>query len=114
MDTQVAPAAWCTVFGTSVDITLSELPMECFYPNDEPTMAALRCSALRAFSEGRSAVLRGLSNATGPQEAPTSASLRKDLRNVKRLRRNQPLPINAVIRQVIHEANLADPHTHLR
>jgi transcriptional regulator with XRE-family HTH domain len=31
-----------TVFGTPVDITLSELAMECFYPTDDATMAALR------------------------------------------------------------------------
>jgi hypothetical protein len=31
-----------TVFGTAVDITLSELPLEAFYPADEATAAALR------------------------------------------------------------------------
>ena len=29
-----------TVFGTPVDVTLSELALECFYPADEATTAA--------------------------------------------------------------------------
>jgi transcriptional regulator with XRE-family HTH domain len=31
-----------TVFGTPVDVTLSEIALECFYPADEATAAALR------------------------------------------------------------------------
>jgi len=31
-----------TVFGTPVDVTLSELALECFFPADEATAAALR------------------------------------------------------------------------
>jgi hypothetical protein len=31
-----------TVFGTPVDITLSELALECFYPADEVTTKLLR------------------------------------------------------------------------
>jgi transcriptional regulator with XRE-family HTH domain len=31
-----------TVFGTPVDVTLSELALECFFPADEATVAALR------------------------------------------------------------------------
>ena len=34
-----------TVFGTPVDITLSELALEAFYPADAATAAALRQSA---------------------------------------------------------------------
>ena len=30
------------VFGTPVDVTLSELALECFFPADEPTRAALQ------------------------------------------------------------------------
>ena len=32
-----------TVFGTPVDVTLSELALECFYPADERTRAILQC-----------------------------------------------------------------------
>lgn len=31
-----------TVFGTPVDVTLSELALECFYPADAATVQALR------------------------------------------------------------------------
>jgi MmyB-like transcription regulator ligand binding domain len=31
-----------TVFGTPVDVTLSELALECFFPADEETGALLR------------------------------------------------------------------------
>jgi len=31
-----------TVFGTPVDVTLSELALECFYPADDATRAALQ------------------------------------------------------------------------
>ena len=34
-----------TVFGTPVDVTLSELTLESFFPADEPTAAALRAIA---------------------------------------------------------------------
>lgn len=34
-----------TVFGSPMDVTLSELALECFYPADEPTRAALLVSA---------------------------------------------------------------------
>jgi hypothetical protein len=34
-----------TVFGTPVDVTLSELALECFYPADAATAAALRSLA---------------------------------------------------------------------
>ena len=34
-----------TVFGTPVDVTLSELALECFYPADERTREILRCAA---------------------------------------------------------------------
>ncbi len=33
------------VFGTPVDVTLSELALECFFPADEPTRAALQRDA---------------------------------------------------------------------
>ena len=36
-----------TVFGTPVDVTLSELALECFYPADERTRAALQAAAGR-------------------------------------------------------------------
>lgn len=36
-----------TVFGTPVDITLSELALECFYPADEETAKRLRALAGR-------------------------------------------------------------------
>jgi transcriptional regulator with XRE-family HTH domain len=36
-----------TVFGTPVDVTLSELALECFYPADERTRAALQAAARR-------------------------------------------------------------------
>jgi hypothetical protein len=37
-----------TVFGTPVDVTLSELALECFYPADAATAEALRGMADRA------------------------------------------------------------------
>ena len=37
-----------TVFGTPMDITLSELAMECFYPSNEATAAILMRTAARA------------------------------------------------------------------
>ena len=39
-----------TVFGTAVEVTLSELVLEAFYPADEFTVAALRNRAVRAQS----------------------------------------------------------------
>jgi hypothetical protein len=43
-----------TVFGTPVDVTLSELALECFFPADEATAAALRAGKLsRQFSAAR-------------------------------------------------------------
>jgi hypothetical protein len=36
-----------TIFGTPVDVTLSELALETFFPADEPTAAALRTLAGR-------------------------------------------------------------------
>ena len=37
-----------TVFGTPVDVTLSEVALECFFPADEPTRAALYGNSLAA------------------------------------------------------------------
>jgi hypothetical protein len=34
-----------TVFGTPVDVTLSELALECFYPADPTTLALLQRAA---------------------------------------------------------------------
>jgi hypothetical protein len=31
-----------TVFGTPIDVTLSELALECFYPADQATAVAMR------------------------------------------------------------------------
>jgi hypothetical protein len=38
------------VFGTPIDVTLSEIALECFYPTDQATTAALR--RLAAAQEG--------------------------------------------------------------
>lgn len=36
-----------TVFGTPLDVTLSELAIESFFPADEETAARLRCLAVQ-------------------------------------------------------------------
>lgn len=43
-----------TVFGTPVDVTLSELALETFFPADDFTAQALRGQALRAQAVGAS------------------------------------------------------------
>ena len=40
-----------TVFGTPVDVTLSELALECFYPADERTCEALQRAAAQQAHE---------------------------------------------------------------
>jgi transcriptional regulator with XRE-family HTH domain len=40
-----------TVFGTPIDVTLSELALECFYPADQPTAEAMRQLVSRAEPE---------------------------------------------------------------
>ena len=42
LDTPLSLISTTTVFGTPVDVTLSELALECFYPADEPTRMALQ------------------------------------------------------------------------
>ena len=44
-----------TVFGTPVDVTLSELAIEAFFPADQETAAALRefAASQRAEGQGR-------------------------------------------------------------
>ncbi len=42
LDAPLALISTTTVFGTPVDVTLSELALECFYPADERTRAALQ------------------------------------------------------------------------
>jgi hypothetical protein len=43
-----------TVFGTPIDITLSELALECFYPADEATAEILQRGARMRGESGRS------------------------------------------------------------
>jgi len=45
MDTPLSFLSTTTVFGTPVDVTLSELALECFFPADERTRAALLAAA---------------------------------------------------------------------
>jgi transcriptional regulator with XRE-family HTH domain len=44
-----------TTFGTAVDVTVSELAIESFFPADEHTVAALQASKARSRSSSRSA-----------------------------------------------------------
>ncbi|MBN9099126.1 MAG: helix-turn-helix transcriptional regulator [Pseudonocardia sp.] len=46
-DTELAFFSTTTVFGTPLDVTVSELAIEAFYPEDETTAAALRALPVR-------------------------------------------------------------------
>ena len=45
LDAPLSLISTTTVFGTPVDVTLSELALECFYPADETTRAALQAAS---------------------------------------------------------------------
>jgi hypothetical protein len=54
LDAPLSLISTTTVFGTPVDVTLSELALECFYPADERTRAALQ----RAGQASRAGTMR--------------------------------------------------------
>jgi hypothetical protein len=59
-----------TVFGTPVDLTLSELVLECFFPADAATAAALRSAGPSACAERRAAADAGAAGVRGSPAYP--------------------------------------------
>ena len=74
-----------TVFGTPVDVTLSELALECFYPADERTREWLQ----RGAAIGGPPLRRLLAAQREPRPAATSATRRRRCRPASAARRRR-------------------------
>ena len=73
----------------------------------------IRKSGIR-FSEKDHAPTKGQNGMTIEKVGPLLRPRREDPRDVERLRRHEPFPVDAMKNKMIDEAGLADPYAHNR